>query len=211
MRVLVSEANPNAADTVALELVAAGHEVVRCHADGAPAFPCTGLAGAGCPVEDGVDVAVTVRTHPRSTPAATEDGVISALRRRVPVVVAGRTLFQPFSGFDVTEVAAEGDVVATVEGVAADRRPQHEAVAQPLLDEVLQRGGAGGRGRVVVTRSRTGLTVGLLVPPGTSANLRSQASVRVVGGVRAYDSAAPRIDVTVSELPADATAPAPAE
>ena len=146
MRVLVSEANPDAAAAVVEQLAEAGHDVVRCHAEGAPAFPCSGLAGAGCPVEDGVDVAVTVRTHPRSTPAPTEDGVICALRRRVPVVVAGRTLFQPFSGFDVTEVDVDGDIVAVVEGVATDRRPQHEAVARPLLEEVLARV-AGSRGR----------------------------------------------------------------
>ncbi len=207
MRVLVSEASPNGADAVAMQLAAAGHDVVRCHAEGAPAFPCTGLAGDGCPVEDGVDVAVTVRTHPRSTPSPTEDGVICALRRRVPVVVAGRTLFQPFSGFDVTEVDPENDVVAVVEGVAADRRTQHENVAQPLLEDALKRGGVDGPARAMITRSRSGLTVHLLVPPETSTRLRSQASVRVVGGIRAYDPAAPQIDVTVGEMPATASTP----
>ena len=117
MRVLISEANPKSADAVAAELRAAGHEVVRCHAEGAPVFPCSGLAGIGCPVDDGVDVAVTVRAHPRSTPSPTEDGVICALRRRVPVVVAGSTLFQPFSGFDVTEVDDATDIVAAVGSV----------------------------------------------------------------------------------------------
>ena len=62
-----------------------------------------------------------------------------------------------------------------------------------------------------MTRSRTGLRVHLLVPPSTPAALRSQASVRVVGGVRAYDPAAPQIDVSVGELAGRATAPVPAE
>ena len=190
---------------MAEKLSAAGHEVVRCHAEGAPAFPCTGLAGAGCPVDDGVDVAVTVRNQPRSTPSPTEDGVICALRRRVPVVVAGSTLFQPFSGFDVTEVEDPTDIVAAIEGVASDRRVQHEAVGQPLLEETLHRAGVEGAAQAIVTRSRTGLTVRLLVPPDTPDRVRAQASVRVVGAIRAYDPAAPQIDVSVGESAAGAT------
>ncbi len=197
MRILLSETNPDAAVNAAAQLESAGHEVVRCHADGAPAFPCTGLAGHGCPVEDGVDVAVTVRAHPRSTPAPTEDGVICALRRRVPVVVAGRTLFQPYSGFDVTEVIDGDDLVSVVETVAGDRRPQHEAVAQPLLEAVLATAGIPTSGGVRVNRSRTGLTVTLTVPPETPDRVRAQASVRVVGALRHYDAAAPQIDVAV--------------
>jgi hypothetical protein len=200
MRILLSETNSSAGDAVAAELAAAGHDVVRCHSEGAPTFPCSGLAGNGCPVEEGVDVAVTVRSHPRSTPAPTEDGVICALRRRVPIVVAGRTLFQPYSGFDVTEVADESDLVATVEQTASDRRPQHEAVAQPLLEEALRNAGVTGPARAVVTRSRTGLTIRLELPPETPEPVRSRASVRVVGGVRAYDPTAPQINVAVAEI-----------
>ncbi len=200
MRVLVTESNPDVAEPVSAELVASGHEVVRCHAAGAASFPCAGLTAEGCPVEAGVDVAVTVRAHPRSTPAPTEDGVICALRRRVPVVVAGRTLFQPYSGFDVTELPDGGDVVAAVEHVARDRRPQHEAVAQPLLDEVLRSAGIEGAGEVIVTRSRSGLAVRLLFPPEADDRVRARASVRVTGAIRAYDTAAPQINVSTADV-----------
>jgi len=200
VRVLVTESDPDAADSVANRLAARGHEVVRCHAAGAPAFPCSVMAGGVCPVDSGVDVAVAVRAHPRSTPAPTEDGIICGLRARVPVVVTGRTLFQPFSGFDVTEVTDPVDVVGVVEAVARDRRPHHEAVAQPLLDEVLARAGVTGTGQVGVSRSRTGLHVRLLFPAGVDDATRAQASVRVLGALRAYDRASPRIDVSTGEL-----------
>ena len=68
MKVLVLEAEPGAAADSIARLEASGHEVVRCHEAGDAAFPCAGLhADRACPLEgDGVDVAVTVRRHPRS-------------------------------------------------------------------------------------------------------------------------------------------------
>jgi len=90
--------------------------------------------------------------------------------------------------------------VSAVESVVADRRSQHEAVAAPYLREALERAGIDASGRVLVNRSRNGLTVTLQVPAETPDTVRAQASVRIVGALRAYDTAAPQIDVAVEDL-----------
>lgn len=201
MRVLVTESSPQAADHVVGELTASGHEVLRCHAAGGPAFPCVGLAGEPCPVEAGVDVAVTVRAHPQSTVAPTEDGAVCALRTHVPLVVLGQTLLHPFDGFDAIESEGQQQAVAVVEAAAAARRPEHEAVVESTLREALVRAGApSDDARAIVTRTRDGLDVSLLVVPGTPEGARARAAVRVVGALRSFDPDAPQINVSVGEF-----------
>jgi hypothetical protein len=200
MRILLTETIADAGRRAEDALAAAGHQVLRFHEPGAASFPSAGLDGSGFPLESGVDVAVTVRAHPRSTPAPNEDGVICALRRRVPVVVAGRTLFQPFTGFDVTAVAEDAVLVGAVVSVAAARRPGHEAVAAAEATEVLERAGVTGEPSVVVRRSSLGLDVVLLVPAATPPAARANATVRVTGALREYDRAAAHIDVSVVEV-----------
>ena len=196
MRVLVTETTPGASALVSGQLQAAGHEVLRCHAAGAPAFPCSGMADGPCPIETGIDVALTVRRRPQSSPAPAEDGVLCALRARVPVVIAGQTLFQPFSGFDAVEVPGDADVVAAVEAAARDRRPQHEAVAGRVLETTLTTAGETDPSDARVTRSRDGLAVELCVASTVPREVQSRAAVRVVGALREFDRHAPRIDVS---------------
>lgn len=196
VRVMVTETTLGASELVADQLRAAGHEVVGCHTPGAPAFPCTGMADGPCPIATGIDVAVTVRRRPQSSPAPAEDGVLCALRARVPVVIAGQTLFQPFSGFDAVEVSGDADVVAAVEAAARDRRPQHEAVAARVLQSTLEIAGETDPADVRVTRSRDGLAVELRVASTVPREVQSRASVRVVGALREFDRNAPRIDVS---------------
>ena len=203
MRVLVTETTPGGGVHLADQLHAAGHEVVACHVPGALTFPCTGMANGPCPIDDGVDVAVTVRLHPQSGPAPSEDGLLCALRARVPVVIAGQTLFQPFSGFDAVDVPGDENLVAAIEAVTRDRRPYHEAVARKLLDATLVTEGETGAADARVTRTRDGLAVELTIPPSLDHAARSRAAVRVVGALREFDRHAPRIDVSF----ADPTAP----
>ncbi len=205
MRVLVTESHSQAADRVVDELTASGHEVLRCHAGSGPAFPCVGLAGEPCPVEVGVDVAVTVRAHPQSTPAPTEDGAVCALRTHVPLVVLGQTLLHPFGAFDAVAAEGQADAVATVEAAATARRPEHEAVAESVLRETLTRAEqSADSAQARVTRTRDGLDVTLLVAPETSAAARARAAVRVVGALREFDADAPQVNLSVGELPEEA-------
>ena len=123
MRVLVLEGEGGAATDAVTELEANGHAVVRCHEPGAPAFPCAGLAGGGCPLEgDGVDVALTVRSAATGAPSPTEDGIACALRARVPVVVAGAGDANPYAAFGGTTVGAT-DLAGALAEVVRDARP----------------------------------------------------------------------------------------
>ena len=121
MRVLVLEGEPGAAGEVERRLRAAGHEVVRCHEPGLPLFPCVGLSDGACPLDGPrVDVAVTVRGHVRPSPALTEDGAVCALRAGIPLVMAGRTVLNPFAPWAAADVR-EADVVEACEAVVAGR------------------------------------------------------------------------------------------
>jgi hypothetical protein len=195
MKVLVLESEAGAATIAAAQLERAGHQVLRCHEPGARAFPCAALQDDGCPLErECVDVVLTVRGRPVGQPTALEDGVSCALRRRVPVVVAGRTSVNPFKSFPVT--VAGRDVVQACELAASGSLVEHEGIAQRTLDESLQRAGAATEAaRVEVTRRSGGLRATLHFPPGTPERVRAMASVRVVGALRAFDPSAGGLDV----------------
>ncbi|MFN8017587.1 MAG: hypothetical protein U0P45_05640 [Acidimicrobiales bacterium] len=85
----VGAASPGPVVEAALD--AAGHDVVRCHAAGSPAFPCAGLTDDGCPIEahGPIDVAITVRPEDATAPTADEAGATCAIRAGIPLVVLG--------------------------------------------------------------------------------------------------------------------------
>lgn len=194
MDVLVLESDPGAASAAVAQLEAAGHRVVRCHDAGATPFPCAGLTG-GCPLDVApVDVALTVRAHPHSRPTPLEDGVTCALRHRVPVLVAGRTVLDPFEQFGAESV--EGDLVEACEGAAVSVRAEHSALATRSLHETLEHAALPVEGAVAEVR-RTGgrLTVTIRTPADTPQKVRDTAAVRITGALRAFDPSAGGIDV----------------
>ena len=194
MDVLVLESDPGAASAAVAQLEAAGHRVVRCHEAGDNPFPCAGLAGE-CPLEASpVDVALTVRAHPHSRPTPLEDGVTCALRHRVPVVVAGRTMLDPFEQFGAEEAA--DDVVEACEEAVVSVRQEHSVIATRALRDTLGRAPLPGDAAVAeVRRSGGRLTVELSVPSETPQQVRDTAAVRITGALRAFDPTATGIDV----------------
>lgn len=122
VKVLVLESEPGAARRVEERLHEAGHQTVRCHELGLPAFPCNGLIDE-CPLhaDDSVDCALTVRGHVRPSPAPTEDGVACAIREGVPVLAAGRTALNPFAPWLAADIG-EDDVVEAVERLGSEPR-----------------------------------------------------------------------------------------
>lgn len=113
-------------------LQAAGHQPLRCHDDGAPAFPCNALLpGRRCPLDVGVDVAVTSRARPVTNPTLSEMGVTCALHARVPLVVTGISDRGPFNTLATRVVTSHGHVAAAVEAVVAE----HESVIE-LPDQI---------------------------------------------------------------------------
>jgi hypothetical protein len=201
LRVLVLESERGAADGAAHDLARAGHEIVRCHDAGAPAFPCSGLADDGeCPLDDAVDVALTVRAHPRSQPTGYEDGVACALRAHVPLVVAGTTALNPYEPWTAAEISHDGDVVAACEEAATAPLPRHGERATAMLHEVLRRRDVPAEAAHVVVRRHDGaLAVTVCGAGALDVHTRSIAAVRITGALRALDRHAKAIDVSFDD------------
>jgi hypothetical protein len=196
MDVLVTESVAGAAQAAAQELEAAGHRVHRCHEEGAPVFPCAGLATDQCPLESGtIDLVLAVRPRVRTQPAAGEDGVTCGLRRRVPVAVQGQTVMNPFEAFGAE--AVEGDLVTECERIAGSRRPGHEAVARETVVETLGTEGMPTTGAdVSVRRIGDRLVVQVVVDAAVSQRERELIAVRVIGRLREYDPRVGGIDIS---------------
>jgi hypothetical protein len=110
-------------EQAAAALGGAGHTVLRCHEPGEPAFPCNALIpDRTCPLAVGFHVALTVRTRPAPPPAPGEMGVICALSRAIPLVVAG--------------VGGDG----TLEGLATTVVPRHDSVVSACEDATVTTG-----------------------------------------------------------------------
>ena len=187
MHVLFSETITAASALAAKELTAAGHIVHSCHGPGDLGTVCPALRGGACPLEhSNVDVAVTVRRSNATEAAPIDDGVFCALRRHVPVVVAGETNAHPFARYPHDRVGDPRLLPAAVDAAAAELR-DHTVVATAEA-----RRAAGPQAFATVRRQHGGLHV-TLVNAGPKA---ARTAVRVAGVVRAFDPYAKSIDVT---------------
>jgi hypothetical protein len=120
LAVLVVGTDDWAIEQSAAALQAAGHEPLRCHDAGAPAFPCNALLpGRRCPLDIGVDAVVTSRARPVSEPTLTEMGVVCALHAQVPLVVTGIATRGPFNELASRVVTEQGHVAAAVESLSS--------------------------------------------------------------------------------------------
>ena len=195
MRILVTETDAEAALPAERQLVAAGHEVVRCRADDGPIFPCAGLEPGGCPIEGGIDVALTVRTGPPEQPSPREDGVVCALRRHVPLVVAGPPGPNPFEGW-ATVTVDDADLVAACEAAAAADVERLSVVARDEAVKALQRRGHEPAGVDVIThRSAHHLKVQVAMPEAVSDREADAVAVAVAERLRAVEPTIAVIDV----------------
>lgn len=89
MRVLVIEDTIGNSTELILDLVEAGHRVVRCQPIGSTVEPCAGLTGATCPLDEPVDVAVQIHDGDDDI-TLRELGVVCTGRAGVPIVNVGR-------------------------------------------------------------------------------------------------------------------------
>lgn len=197
LNVLVLESDRGAAADTIRRLEAAGHNVVRCHDEGAHTFPCNALrSDANCPFQrTAVDVVVTVRDRPLLQPAPTEDGVSCALQRHVPLVVAGDLTMNPYEEYAAQTVSTVDDVVSATESAAAAPLPRHSRVATEAVAEVASRRGASSITPVKVYR-RAGRLSALVPADDVPEAARSMASVRIMSALRAIDFDSTGIDVT---------------
>lgn len=205
LTVMVLESDLGAADNARRDLAAAGHEVFGCHEPGSAAFPCRGLADQSlCPLRShSVDVALTVRTRHRSQPAPEEDGIRCALMHRVPVVVAGASVLDPFEPFEARVLDAADDIVAACEEVAAGELPRHSRVATEALRASRNPSDAADAARATVTRRHGCLLAAVSGLDALAPRQQDAAIVRMMAKLREYDSSARGIDVTFRRQPAD--------
>ncbi len=196
LNVLVLESERGGADATRDELTTAGHTVLRCHEPGAAAFPCNALVrGMQCPLEAAiVDVALDVRSRPRSQPAPQEDGVVCALRQRIPVVVAGSAVLNPYDGYAVV-LDRTHDVVDACERAAHAPLGEHTAAASRALRVVLDRRGIRCAPLVAVRRRRGVLAVEISGAGHLDEATKSMASVRMSAALREVDHHTRGIDV----------------
>jgi hypothetical protein len=199
MHVLMPEITSTRARAAAGALSGAGHVVHVCHDTGSTGFACNALRGNPCPLEVApIDVAVDVRPLASPTPLPTEDGVLCAARRHVPLVVAGEITANPFRPWTTVEHPGS-EILEAVELAAASTLPELSARATKVLRRGLERSGTPvGDARVEVRREAGRLKI-TLVPDGpVERETIRRIAVRVHQEVRAADSFAFGSDVTIA-------------
>ncbi len=197
MRVLVVGSVPVSVREAADELEGAGHEVVRCHDDTGPAFPCAALLeGQRCPLEgDPVDVVLDVHDARTGAPSPYEDGAVCGVRQHVPLVVAsdGASALRPWA---TSQVHADADVVRACEEAADAPLARHSELATKAARDAWAVVGADvDEVSATVHRRRGSLQVLVSHPPGCDERQASMVATRVVGALRAYDRTARGVDV----------------
>jgi hypothetical protein len=202
MKVLLLEGEHGAADEVVRQLTVSGHEVTSCHDRDGESFPCEGMIdGHSCPLDgEGVDVALVVRGELSPSLTAREDGVRCALRRHVPLVLAGVTDGSPYVGWATAMQEGVDEVVGVVEDAAAAPLERHGAAAQrAIVDLLVQEGIDTSAVTVEVHRRRAQLraTVHHAVP--LEQRVADALAVRVQAALRGLDAYATKIDVVVDE------------
>ena len=200
LNIMVSESEHGAADRAVQELTAAGHVVLRCHEPDAPAFPCRGLEDQStCPLRShAIDVALTVRSRPNSQPTPQEDGVGCALMHRVPLVVAGPSVLDPFEQYEARVLDRTDDIVGACEEVAAGELLRHSHVATEALTASPSMGDALTGARATVTRRRGALFVSVSGLDALAPRQRDAAIVRMKAKLREFDSAARGVDIVLA-------------
>lgn len=198
MKVLVLEERVGSSCDAALDLVSSGHEVVRCHGADEPAFPCRGITAGACPLDRGdVSVALMVTTGSGDAVDAAEDGARCALRRHIPVVVAGCGA-SPIDEFASGRVDDASAVAGMVELVGTMPSPRHGDVAEGAFAGVLEAHGLDpALAGAIVTRRGSELHVRLVPGGAVEPAVMEIAAVRVAGALRRFDPYPRAIDVVV--------------
>lgn len=193
MRIAMIQSDPPTVARVQALLEDAGHEVLHCTDHAGHPFPCRGVTGDTCPVDSGAVVAVSAPGTVPPEPHAVNVGLICAMRRHLPVVVAApEEVVRP--GARLGLVAA-GDLVASVERAASAVLPVH---TKDVLDEVRRM--AGESATASVTKFVGGLRVDIDLPEDVEHSVAQAIAVRALDAVRRIDPWAATIDVRIGVL-----------
>jgi hypothetical protein len=198
VRVLVVGSVPVSLGEATEELERAGHDVVRCHEDTGPAFPCAALRkDGGCPF-DGAPVDIVLDLHDARTgmPSSYEDGATCGIRQHVPLVlVADRA--SAFESWAAAKVPCGADLVKACETAATAPLPLHGDVATAAAKDSFARIGLDpGPVTAVVHRQGGTLKVTVTRPADSDEHQESMVMARVITAVRSLDKAARGVDIS---------------
>jgi hypothetical protein len=204
LNIMVLESEHGAATEATRELTEAGHTVLRCHDEGASVFPCRGLADeSACHLRShAVDVALTVRSGVFAQPTPLEDGARCALMQHVPLVVAGPSIFDPYTDLEEAVLDRTDDVVAACEEAASAELRRYARRAEAVITGTIE--SLPSVPTVTVVRRDGGLRVTIGGLAGRTERERQIAAVRVVGAMHGLDRAARTIDVSLVDSPSTA-------
>ena len=196
LNVLVVENEPGAADAAAAELRTAGHAVLSCHEAGVGAFPCKAVVDPNaCPLRSqAVDVALVVRAGRRAQPNALEDGARCALVHRIPLVVAGDVVLDPYDEYATRTLGRTYDVVDACELAATAPIEGLGRRATEVLRDVCGPASVPAPS-ARVTRRDGRLRVAILDGDGMTKDQRSRAAVKIATALRELDPFADGIDI----------------
>jgi hypothetical protein len=197
LNVMVIENESGVSDSAASELRAAGHTVLSCHEAEGASFPCRGVVDpTACPLHSHpVDVALLVRSGRRAQPTESEDGARCALVHRVPLVVAGDPVLDPYDEYATRTLGRTYDVVDACELAATG---PIEALSRRATEVVHAVAGAG-QGHAEVTRRHGRLQVRVAPGDAMTPEESTRVAVRVAMALRELDPFAAGIDVGVDD------------
>lgn len=198
MQILMTEIVTDRARTAASLLEARGHEIVTCGDGTERAVACAALRGDPCPLEaHNVDVALHVDREDAASLA--DEGVLCALRRFLPLVVATDDPASPGEPFGrwATSVCDLDELDATLAAAAAAPLRVHGAAAEQAANKVLASAGCAETWRAVVRRDGRRLVVELTSEAPVHPELCGRSAVRAEGAVRLIDAASHTIDVEI--------------
>ena len=203
--VLVVGSSPRAGAAAVEALQAAGHRVHQCHDDDHRGVVCRGMTvGSTCPIDDGIDVAMLVRSrvHPRPTPF--EDGIRCAIRAGLPVVEDGPEVLDPYASWVTLRMTPGADAAtACAEAAEAAHEPLRQRIEARIgpLSSSLGIDPAAVRSRV--ERTGTSLAVHLDLPVGVPRSATQALAVRVLDAVGSMGKTMGNVDVYVHAPEAD--------
>jgi hypothetical protein len=202
VQILMTEIVTDRARTAVSLLEARGHEIVTCGDGTERLVTCAALRGRPCPLDaHSIDVALHVDRD--ETPGLQDEGVLCALRRFVPVVVAAADPGSPGEPFGrwATAVCDLDDLGATLAAAAVAPLLAHGAAAEKAANKVLASAGCAETWRAVVRRDGRRLVVELRSEAPVHPELCGRSAVRAEGALRMIDALSHAIDVEI-EAPA---------
>ena len=205
MKFLVLSSDSVTGSVTDFGLVEAGHQIVRCRDVGVPAFSCRGIETGDCPLDNGdVDAALLVGGgDPEIGNGVGEAGARCALRRHVPLVVAGLEVDSPLNSWASVVLAGVGaeNVATTLERAARAPSAMHGSVAAGAFAGVLEAHGLdAGVADAVVIRTGGSLSVELRPTAVVAPEILEIAAIRVAGALRSFDPFALVIDVVLKPV-----------